>query len=194
MTGADLSELARLQYLAGEFAAARATLAHAQRILPLASVDMFDGSQIRHDYSASLFHAGIELKGGGDAGRAQELLGQLDRMLANYEKNGGQHYGLYSLRAASLAMQGKNAEAEVALDDGMEARLARHVARARRPVSRSGQDARRSRRCRLPLRRRARAGRLFMCSVHGCSLRRTRAFYARVSRPSNSPRPRPSAE
>ncbi len=114
-TGADLSELARLQYLAGEFTAARATLAHAQRVLPLASADMFDGSQIRHDYSASLFHAGIELKGGGDAGRARELLGQLDRMLANYEKNGGQHYGLYSLRAASLAMQGKPAEAEAAL-------------------------------------------------------------------------------
>jgi TolB-like protein/DNA-binding winged helix-turn-helix (wHTH) protein/tetratricopeptide (TPR) repeat protein len=114
-TGADLSELARLQYLAGEFTAARATLAHAQRVLPLASADMFDGSQIRHDYSASLFHAGIELKGGGDAGRARELLGQLDRMLASYEKNGGQHYGLYSLRAASLAMQGKPAEAEAAL-------------------------------------------------------------------------------
>ena len=46
----------------------------------------------------------------------QELLGQLDRMLANYEKNGGQHYGLYSLRAASLAMQGKTAEAESALE------------------------------------------------------------------------------
>ena len=37
-------------------------------------------------------------------------------MLANYEKNGGQHYGLYSLRAASLAMQGKTAEAEAALE------------------------------------------------------------------------------
>ena len=116
VTGADLSELARLQYMAGEFAAARATLAHAQRILPLSSVDMFDGSQIRHDYSASLFHAGIELKGGGDVRRAQDLLGQLDRMLADYEKNGGQHYGLYSLRAASLAMQGKTAEAESALE------------------------------------------------------------------------------
>jgi len=115
-TGADLSELARLQYLAGDFSAASATLAHAQRILPLSSADMFDGSQIRHDYSASLFHAGIELKGGGDAGRARQLLGQLDRMLGNYEKNGGRHYGLYSLRAASLAMQGKTAEAESALE------------------------------------------------------------------------------
>ena len=115
VTGAELSELARLQYLAVDFSAARATLAHAQRILPLASVDLFDGSQIRHDYSAALFHAGIALKGGGDTGRGQQLLDQLDRMLANYEKNGGRHYGLYSLRAASLAMQGKHAEAEASL-------------------------------------------------------------------------------
>jgi tetratricopeptide (TPR) repeat protein len=115
-TGADLTELARIQYLAGEFAAAHATLAHAQRILPLSAADLVDGSQIRHDYSAALFRAGIELKGGGDAGRARELLGQLDRMLANYENNGGRHYGMYSLRAASLAMQGNTAEAEAALD------------------------------------------------------------------------------
>ena len=116
VTGAELTELARLQYLAGEFAAARATLAHAQRILPLSAVDLIDGSQIRYDYSAALFRAGIEIKGGGDAARAAELLAQLDRLLANYEKNGGQHYGAHSLRAASLAMQGKNAEAEAALD------------------------------------------------------------------------------
>ena len=63
ITGAELTELARLQYLAGDATAARATLAHAQRILPLSSADLFDGSQIRHEYSASLFHAGIELQG-----------------------------------------------------------------------------------------------------------------------------------
>jgi TolB-like protein/DNA-binding winged helix-turn-helix (wHTH) protein/tetratricopeptide (TPR) repeat protein len=116
VAGAELVELARLQYIAGQPVAARATLAHAHRILPLSSADLFDGGQIRHDYSAALFHAGIELKGGGDARYGLGLLKQLDRMLAAYEKNGGQHYGLYSLRATSLAMQGMNAEAQVALD------------------------------------------------------------------------------
>jgi hypothetical protein len=114
-TGAEISELARLQYIAGDATAARATLEHAQRVLPMSSADMLDGSQIRHDYSVALFHAGIALKGGGDAARAHELLAQLDRMLASYEKNGGKHYGLYSLRAASLAMQGKKQEAQAAL-------------------------------------------------------------------------------
>jgi hypothetical protein len=76
---------------------------------------MFDGSQIRHDYSAALVHAGIELKGGGDVAHAQALLRQFDQMLARYEGNGGQHYGLYSLRAVSLAMQGKKPEAQAAL-------------------------------------------------------------------------------
>jgi tetratricopeptide (TPR) repeat protein len=114
-TGAELSELAKLQYVAGDAMAARATLEHAQRVLPMSSADMFDGSQIRHEYSVALFHAGIELKGGGDVAHAHELLAQLDRMLATYEKNGGEHYGLYSLRAASLAMQEKNDEAQAAL-------------------------------------------------------------------------------
>jgi len=116
VTGFDLMELARLQYIAGDAVAARATLAHANRILPLSTADVLDGSQIRHDYSAALFHAGIELKGGGDTQRARTLLRQLDEMLATYEKNGGQHYGLYSLRATSLAMQGQKAEAQAALD------------------------------------------------------------------------------
>jgi TolB-like protein/DNA-binding winged helix-turn-helix (wHTH) protein/tetratricopeptide (TPR) repeat protein len=116
ISGAELVELARLQYVAGDAVAARATLAHAQRILPLSSADMFDGGQIRHDYSAALFHAGIELKGGGDTRYAMGLLRQLDQMLANYEQNGGDHYGLYSLRATSLAMQGKKADAQAALD------------------------------------------------------------------------------
>src|SRR5262249_14147601 len=115
MTGADLTELARLQYVAGGYAAARATLAHATRIPPPSAVGPFDGSQIRHDYSAALFRAGIEFKGGGDAKSAQQMLSQLDAMLATYEKNGGQHFGLYSLRAASLAMQGKKSEAEASL-------------------------------------------------------------------------------
>ena len=115
VTGAELIELARLQYVAGDAAAARTTLTHAQRVLPLSSADLFDGSQIRHDYSAALFNAGIELKGGGDRTRAMALLRQLDQMLATYEKNGGKHYGLYSLRASSLVMQGRKPEAQAAL-------------------------------------------------------------------------------
>jgi TolB-like protein/predicted Zn-dependent protease len=116
VAGVELVELARLQYIAGDASVARATQAHAQRILPLSSADLFDGGQIRHDYSAALFRAGIELKGGGDTRYAMGLLNQVDRLLESYERNGGQHYGLYSLRAASLAMQGKKAEAQLALD------------------------------------------------------------------------------
>jgi len=114
-TGAELTEFARMQYLAGDSIAAHATQVHAQRILPLTFATIFDGSQIRHDYSAALFYAGIELKSGGDAKKAKELLRRHDEMLANYEKNGGRHYGMYSLRAASLAIQGRDAEAKAAL-------------------------------------------------------------------------------
>jgi hypothetical protein len=39
-TGAELAELARLQLMAAS-RAARATLAHAERILPLSTADMF---------------------------------------------------------------------------------------------------------------------------------------------------------
>jgi len=116
VTGAELTELARQEYYAGDARAARATLEHSQRVLPLSSADLLDGSQIRFDYSVALGQAGIELQGGGDQARAKDLLTQLDLMLATYEKNGGEHYGLYSLRAASLAMQGKNAEAQAALE------------------------------------------------------------------------------
>ena len=115
-TSGEFTELARLQYLADDAALARSTLAHAQRILPMTSADLFDGSQIRHDYSAALFQAGIELKGGGDEAHARQLLQKFDQLLADYEKNGGRHFGAQSLRAASLAMQGKKAEAEAALE------------------------------------------------------------------------------
>ncbi len=115
-TSGELIELARLQYLANDPAAARATLAHADRILPISFADLYDGSQIRHDYSAALFQAGIELEGGGDRAKAQTMLTKLDRLLDTYEKNGGRHYGLYSLRAASLAMQGRKDDAQHALD------------------------------------------------------------------------------
>jgi TolB-like protein/DNA-binding winged helix-turn-helix (wHTH) protein/tetratricopeptide (TPR) repeat protein len=114
-TGADLAELAFLQIRANDAAAARATLAHAERILPLSAADLFDGSQIRHTYSAALIHAGIEMGNGGDNAKAKKLLADLDRMLENYEKNGGRHYGLYALRAESYALQGRKQEAQAAL-------------------------------------------------------------------------------
>jgi len=115
-TGAEIAELARLQLIGGDAAAARATIAHAERILPLSTADMFDASQIRFEYSAALIRAGIELKGGGDKARAMEILKNFDHMLATYEENGGRHFGLYALRAESLALQGKIGEAQEALN------------------------------------------------------------------------------
>lgn len=115
-TGAEFAELARLQLIGGDAAAARATLAHAERILPLSTADMFDGSQIRFEYSAALIRAAIELKGGGDQEKAAGILEKFDRVLARYEENGGEHFGLYALRAESLALQGKTREAQEALN------------------------------------------------------------------------------
>jgi len=114
-TGAELAELARMQLLANDAVAARATLAHAERILPLSNADLFDASQIRHEYSGAIGQAAIELKGGGDAAKAMKLLADVDRMLARYEENGGVHFELYVLRAHSLALQGKKDEAAAAL-------------------------------------------------------------------------------
>jgi len=113
-TSADLAELIRMQLMANDTAAARATLAHAHRILPLYGIDLYDGSQIRYEYSVALVHAAIEMNGG-DRDKAMKLLAGLDRMLDTYEKNGGRHYGLYLLRAESLSMQGKKDEATAAL-------------------------------------------------------------------------------
>ena len=115
-TGAELAELARLQLLGGDAVAARATLAHAERVLPLSTGDMFDGSQIRFDYSAALIRASIELEGGGDKAKAADILKRFDRVLDTYERNGGEHFGLYALRAESLALQGKTREAQEALN------------------------------------------------------------------------------
>ena len=70
---------------------------------------MFDGSQIRFEYSAALIRAGIELQGGGDKAKAAEILRRFDRVLDTYENNGGRHFGLYALRAESLALQGRTA-------------------------------------------------------------------------------------
>jgi TolB-like protein/DNA-binding winged helix-turn-helix (wHTH) protein/Tfp pilus assembly protein PilF len=114
-TGAELAELARLQYLANDMPAARATLAHAERILPVTAFNLFDGTQIRHEYSAAIIHAGIALRGGGDRAKALKLLDEFDALLARYEAHGGRHFGLYALRAESLAIRDKRQEAEAAL-------------------------------------------------------------------------------
>jgi hypothetical protein len=119
-TGAELIELARMQLISGDPLTARATLVHAERVLPRSSADMFDGGQIRHEYSVALLLAGIELRGGGDKARAMKLLHDLDGMLDRYEENGGKHFGLYRLRAESLAMQGKTAEAQEALNTALK--------------------------------------------------------------------------
>lgn len=115
-TGAELAELARLQLIGGDAVAARATLAHAERILPLSTADMFDGGQIRFEYSAALIRAQIELRGGGDKARAAEILQKFDRLLDTYEKNGGRHFGLYAMRAESLMLQGRMREAQESLN------------------------------------------------------------------------------
>jgi hypothetical protein len=109
-----------LQFIAGETGPARVTLEHAERILPLSTADLYDGSQIRHAYSAALLHAGIELRGGGDRPKALEMLHELDAMLEKYRDNGGVHYGAWTLHAESLALQGKTDDAEAALKEAYE--------------------------------------------------------------------------
>jgi hypothetical protein len=115
-TGIEFAALARMQFLANDWAAARATLAHADRFPLSSSAAMFDGSQIRFEYSAALTRASIELRGGGDSIKALKILKDLDHMLDRYEENGGEHFSLYSLRAESLALQGKSREAQAALN------------------------------------------------------------------------------
>jgi len=115
-TGAEFAELARLQLVSGDAVAARATLAHAERILPLSTADMFDGAQVRFEYSAALIRANIEMRGGGDPEKAAGILRRFDEVLDRYEENGGRHFGLYVLRAESLALRGKKSEAQEALD------------------------------------------------------------------------------
>ncbi|HTU64947.1 MAG TPA: winged helix-turn-helix domain-containing protein [Steroidobacteraceae bacterium] len=114
-TSADLTELAWLQFIAGESVSARATLAHAEKIVPLSTADLYDGSQIRYGYSAALLRAGIEIRGNGDRAMALRMLKRLDGLLDTYEENGGKHFGAYTMRAESLALQGKTREAEKAL-------------------------------------------------------------------------------
>jgi TolB-like protein/DNA-binding winged helix-turn-helix (wHTH) protein/tetratricopeptide (TPR) repeat protein len=114
-TGAELAELARLQYLANDMDAARATLAHAERILPATAFDLYDGTQLRHEYSGAIIHAGIALRGNGDREKALQLLDKFGALLDRYEEHGGKHFGAFVLRAEALAMRGKMKEAEASL-------------------------------------------------------------------------------
>jgi TolB-like protein/DNA-binding winged helix-turn-helix (wHTH) protein/Tfp pilus assembly protein PilF len=119
-TGAELMEAARLQMLADDAEAAHVTLTHAERMLPLSAADAYDGSQIRHEYSAALNHARIELLGKGDRQRAMQQLDQVERLLDTYAKNGGKHFGLYSLRAELYSMRGEKDKAQGALRKAWE--------------------------------------------------------------------------
>jgi TolB-like protein/DNA-binding winged helix-turn-helix (wHTH) protein len=114
-TSAELVELSRLQLLADNASDALATLKHAERLLPLSAADAYDGSQIRHDYSAALNHARIELLAHGDRAHALAMLGNVEKMLETYEKNGGKHYGLWSMRAELYALRGEKERAAAAM-------------------------------------------------------------------------------
>ena len=119
-TGGELAELARLQVFAGDSTGAKYTLAHAQRLLPSSTADLYDGSQIRHEYSAAIIQARIELAGG-DRDRGMKLLDEEERLLDTYEKNGGRHFGLHSLRADVHAMRGDKEKAAASLDAAWKA-------------------------------------------------------------------------
>lgn len=119
-TGAELVEAARLQLLAGDARAAHATLAHAERILPLSAADAYDGSQIRHEYSAALNQARIELLAEGDRARALKQIAAVETLLDTYEKSGGRHYGLYAMRAEIHALRGEKDQAAALLRQAWE--------------------------------------------------------------------------
>jgi hypothetical protein len=93
---------------------------HAYRLLPQTNKELFDGSQIRHEYAVALVRARILIAGGGDQAQALKLMDDFDAKLAFYEKNGGRHFGLYSLRAESFALRGDKANAEKALKAAWE--------------------------------------------------------------------------
>jgi TolB-like protein/DNA-binding winged helix-turn-helix (wHTH) protein/Tfp pilus assembly protein PilF len=121
-TGAELVEAARLQIMAEDAKASYATLAHAERLLPLSSADLYDGSQIRNEYSAALNQARIKLLAGVDREGAMRQVAEVERMLDRYEKNGGRHFCLYALRADVHALRGEKdlaaAELRKAWDHG----------------------------------------------------------------------------
>ncbi len=124
-TGAELVEAARLQIMADDARASYATLTHAERILPLSSADLYDGSQIRNEYSAALNQARIKLLAGEDREGAMKQIAQVERMLDQYEKSGGRHFCLYALRADVHALRGEkdkaSAELRKAWDHGWRA-------------------------------------------------------------------------
>jgi tetratricopeptide (TPR) repeat protein len=121
-TGAELIEAARLQVMAEDAKSAHATLAHAERILPLSTADLYDGSQIRNEYSAALNQARIELLAGTGRARAMTMLDEVEQMLNRYEKNGGRHFCLYAMRSDVYALRGEKekaaAELKVAWEHG----------------------------------------------------------------------------
>ncbi|HEX6636185.1 MAG TPA: tetratricopeptide repeat protein [Steroidobacteraceae bacterium] len=119
-TGAELVEAARLQLLSGNAKAAHATLAHAEHLLPLSAADAYDGSQIRHEYSAALNQARIELLAGGDRARAMQQLALVAKLLDTYEKSGGRHYGLYAIRSEVYALRGDKDKAAAELRKAWE--------------------------------------------------------------------------
>jgi TolB-like protein/DNA-binding winged helix-turn-helix (wHTH) protein/tetratricopeptide (TPR) repeat protein len=138
-TGAELVEAARLQLLSGDARSAHATLEHAERMLPLSAADAYDGSQIRHEYSAALNRARIELLAGGDRTRATTLLDGVEKLLDTYEKGGGRHYGLYALRSEVFAMRGEKEKAGAELKKAWD-RGWRATWRARRDPFMAGVD------------------------------------------------------
>ena len=134
-TGAELAELARMQLLANDAVAARATLAHAERILPLSNADLFDASQIRHEYSGAIGQAAIQLKGGGDAAKAMKLLA--DARPDARPVRGKRRRALRAVRAARAftRIAGQKRRGRGGVANRVEARLARHLARAPRTLS-----------------------------------------------------------
>lgn len=119
-TGSELMELARMQLVGDDPMAARKTMVHADRILPQNGINLLDGSQIRHEFSGALIRARIELTGGGDRARGLHLLNDLENLLDTYEKSGGRHFGLYTLRAEAFALRGDKANAQKALESAWD--------------------------------------------------------------------------
>jgi TolB-like protein/DNA-binding winged helix-turn-helix (wHTH) protein/Flp pilus assembly protein TadD len=119
-TSAELVEASRLQVMAEDAVAAHATLSHAERILPLSTADLYDGSQIRNEYSAALNQVRIKLLAGIGRDHALTQLAEVEKMLDRYEKNGGRHFGLYALRADVYAMRGEKERAVAQLRKAWE--------------------------------------------------------------------------
>ena len=132
-TGAELAELARLQFIAGE-PGRGARHARACRAHPAA----VERGHVRRQPDPLRIFGGADARrhrarGGGDKAKAMQILAKLDRMLDTYEKNGGTHFGVYALRAESLALQGKTREAQAALKTAWKRGWRAPGVRAREP-------------------------------------------------------------